>query len=167
MLPAATTPTVVTMLWHPRRYWPIIAARSAAYLKTESFGSALADASKAIEIDPGFVKAYYRRASANFQLSKPEKALKDFAAVHKAKPKSKDAAKKFKECEKLVNKMRFERAISVKTEDEKPLGVRSKPRSHARTCTCLRRKSGGSSPPRHAEVEVGLNRCLKVPEIWY
>ena len=100
--------------------------RSAAYLKTESFGSALQDASKAIEIDPTFVKAYYRRASANFQLSKPEKVLKDFAAVHKAKPKSKDAAKKYKECEKLVNKMRFERAISVKTADEKPLGERLK-----------------------------------------
>jgi serine/threonine-protein phosphatase 5 len=87
--------------------------RSAAYLQTESFGSALADATKAIELDPGFIKAYYRRASANFQLNKPEKALTDFAAVHKAKPNSKDAAKKHKECEKLVTMMRFAKAISV------------------------------------------------------
>ena len=53
-------------------------------------------------------------------------ALKDFAAVAKAKPKSKDAQKKFKECEKLVNKMRFERALHVSEPSEKPLTVRLK-----------------------------------------
>ena len=47
-----------------------------AYIKTESFGAAVQDANSAIEQDPSFTKAYYRRASANFQLGKLDDALK-------------------------------------------------------------------------------------------
>lgn len=36
------------------------ANRSIAHLKQESFGYALSDASKAIELDSSYIKAYYR-----------------------------------------------------------------------------------------------------------
>ncbi|CAH1790760.1 unnamed protein product, partial [Owenia fusiformis] len=100
---------------------PTIAAyygnRSFAYLKTECYGYALTDANKALELDRTYLKAYYRRASANMALGKFKLALKDFEAVSKAKPNDKDAKKKYDECNKIVKRLAFEKAISV--EDNK------------------------------------------------
>lgn len=55
--------------------------RSFAYLRTECFGYALSDASKAIELDPTYIKGYYRRAAAHMSLTKFKEALKDFEYV--------------------------------------------------------------------------------------
>jgi tetratricopeptide (TPR) repeat protein len=55
--------------------------RSMAYLKEELYGSAVVDANKAIELDPNFVKGYYRRATANMALGKFKLALRDYEAV--------------------------------------------------------------------------------------
>ena len=55
--------------------------RSFAHLRVESFGYALADASKAIELDKNYVKAYYRRAGAYMSLGRFKLALKDLEAV--------------------------------------------------------------------------------------
>ena len=55
--------------------------RSIAYLRRELFGSALNDANEAIRLDPAYVKAYFRRASANMALGKFKLALKDYDAV--------------------------------------------------------------------------------------
>jgi tetratricopeptide (TPR) repeat protein len=49
----------------------------------ESFGFAIADATKAIELDPSYVKAYYRRAISYLAIVKHKDALKDFKAVCK------------------------------------------------------------------------------------
>ncbi|KAJ8674519.1 hypothetical protein QAD02_005781 [Eretmocerus hayati] len=87
--------------------------RSFAYLKTECFGYALTDASKAIELDKNYVKGYYRRAAANMSLGKFKLALKDYETVMKARPNDKDAKSKFLECSKIVKKLAFEKAISV------------------------------------------------------
>jgi serine/threonine-protein phosphatase 5 len=87
--------------------------RALAYLKTESYGYALADATKAIELDPGFVKvvavargcgfpycltaparssrsqAYYRRASASMALLRFKDAQRDLRTVrHRATSRS-------------------------------------------------------------------------------
>lgn len=87
--------------------------RSFAYLKTECFGYALTDASKAIELDRNYVKGYYRRAAAHMSLGKFKLALKDYETVTKARPSDKDAKMKFTECNKIVKKIAFEKAISV------------------------------------------------------
>ena len=44
------------------------ANRSISYLRTECFGYALTDASKAIEVDKSYLKGYYRRAAAYMAL---------------------------------------------------------------------------------------------------
>jgi serine/threonine-protein phosphatase 5 len=116
-------------------------------------------ATKAIEIDPGFVKAYYRRASANFQLNKPEKALTDFAAVHKAKPNSKDAAKKYKECQKLVTMMRFSKAISVGSGKEEK-GLSDKLKDAVKRAGIVDAKYDGP----HLGDEVTLEFCMEMVE---
>lgn len=87
--------------------------RSFAYLKTECFGYALSDASKAIELDNTYIKGYYRRAAAYMSLGKFKEALKHYEIVTKARPNDKDAKLKYTECNKIVKKIAFETAISV------------------------------------------------------
>lgn len=55
--------------------------RSMAYLRTECFGAALRDATKAIAADRDYVKGYYRRAEAYMSLGKFKLALSDYQAV--------------------------------------------------------------------------------------
>ena len=89
--------------------------RSIAYLRMESFGYALEDASKAINLNPQFIKGYYRRASSNMALGKFKKALKDYEAVVKVCPKDPDALEKFNECNKIVKKQAFMKAIAIES----------------------------------------------------
>ncbi|KAG8481673.1 hypothetical protein CXB51_026600 [Gossypium anomalum] len=84
-------------------YW---ANRSLAHTKLEEYGSAIQDATKAIE-------GYYRRGAAYLAMGKFKEALKDFQQVKRICPNDPDATKKLKECEKAVMKLKFEEAISV------------------------------------------------------
>ncbi|KAL1560570.1 Serine/threonine-protein phosphatase 5, variant 2 [Salvia divinorum] len=91
-------------------YW---ANRAFAHTKLEEYGSAIQDATSAIEIDPKYSKGYYRRGAAYLAMGKFKEALKDFQQVKKLCPNDPDATKKLKECEKAVMKLKFEEAISV------------------------------------------------------
>ncbi|CAJ0582299.1 unnamed protein product, partial [Mesorhabditis spiculigera] len=91
----------------------LYANRSMAHLRRELYGSALEDSSTAIELDPTYIKGYYRRAAANMALGRYKKALKDYATVVKARPKDKDAVAKHSECSKIVKRIAFERAIAT------------------------------------------------------
>ncbi|GAQ87925.1 protein phosphatase 5 [Klebsormidium nitens] len=95
----------------------LYANRAFAHIKLEEYGSAVEDASKAIEIDPLYPKGYYRRGSAYVALGKFKDALKDFRQVAKIRPRDPDAQKKLKECEKAVQKLRFEEAIAQEEQD--------------------------------------------------
>lgn len=57
--------------------------RSIAYLRTECFGYALADASKAISLDKTYIKGYYRRAASYMSLGKFKEALRDYEYVRR------------------------------------------------------------------------------------
>ncbi|CAH0746971.1 unnamed protein product [Bemisia tabaci] len=89
------------------------ANRSIANLKLENFGYALNDASKAIEVDRNYIKGYYRRAAAYMSLGKYKQALSDLATVTKFRPNDSDAKMKYNECNKIVKKLMFEKAIAV------------------------------------------------------
>jgi len=91
----------------------LYANRSISYLRTECFGYALTDASKAIEVDKNYLKGYYRRASAYMALGKYKLALKDYEGIHKRRPNDKDAKLKFTECKKIVQQIAFQKAIAV------------------------------------------------------
>uniref|UniRef100_A0A6M2ECS7 Serine/threonine-protein phosphatase 5 n=1 Tax=Populus davidiana TaxID=266767 RepID=A0A6M2ECS7_9ROSI len=91
-------------------YW---ANRAFAHSKLEEYGSAILDATKAVEIDPKYSKGYYRRGAAYLAMGKFKDALKDFQQVKKICPNDPDASKKLKECEKAVMKLKFEEAIAV------------------------------------------------------
>ncbi|EEQ34056.1 Palmitoyl-protein thioesterase 1 [Microsporum canis] len=87
--------------------------RAQVNVKLEAFGFAIADATKAIELDPTYVKAYWRRAVANTAILNSRAALKDFKTVVKKAPHDRDAKLKLAECEKLVRRIEFEKAIEV------------------------------------------------------
>ncbi|GAB1291620.1 Serine/threonine-protein phosphatase 5 [Apodemus speciosus] len=86
--------------------------RSLAYLRTECYGYALGDATRAIELDKKYIKGYYRRAASNMALGKFRAALRDYETVVKVKPNDKDAKMKYQECSKIVKQKAFERAIA-------------------------------------------------------
>lgn len=89
----------------------ILSNRAQAYIKVESYGLAMADASAALEADAKYAKAYYRRGSAQFALGHLKDAKKDFRAVCQLNPKSKDARAKLKACEKSIRQAAFRKAI--------------------------------------------------------
>uniref|UniRef100_F7BJP0 Serine/threonine-protein phosphatase n=1 Tax=Ornithorhynchus anatinus TaxID=9258 RepID=F7BJP0_ORNAN len=86
--------------------------RSLAYLRTECYGYALADATRAIELDKKYIKGYYRRAASNMALGKFKAALRDYETVVKVRPNDKDAQLQYQECHKVVKRKAFERAIA-------------------------------------------------------
>jgi hypothetical protein len=62
-------------------------------------------------LNPGYTKAYYRRASANFALGRSKEAKKDFEAVIKIAPNDVDASKKLKACKQAIREEAFLKAI--------------------------------------------------------
>ncbi|KFY07017.1 hypothetical protein V492_07527 [Pseudogymnoascus sp. VKM F-4246] len=97
--------------------------RAQANIKSEAFGYAIADATKAIELDPNFAKAYYRRAVAYSAILKPKDAVRDFRAVVKRLPNDKDAKLKLAEAEKLVRRAAFFSAIELGDEPSAAEGL--------------------------------------------
>ena len=92
--------------------------RAQAYIKMEQYGAAITDANEAIKLDPNYIKAYYRRGSADYALGKLKESLKDFKAVVKIVPKDQDALKKVKACEKAIREKAFNEAIEVENAPE-------------------------------------------------
>lgn len=97
--------------------------RAQAHIKSEAYGYAIADATKAVELDPNFVKAYYRRGVAYAAILRPKDALKDLAIVVKKAPNDKDAKLKLAEAQKIVKRDAFEKAIEVGNEPSAAEGL--------------------------------------------
>lgn len=89
--------------------------RALAQIKLENFGSAISDASKAIQLAPSFSKAYYRRGCSKVALTKYKEALKDFEKCCQISPTDSDAALRLKECKKEVQAQAFARAIATES----------------------------------------------------
>lgn len=95
----------------------LYANRSAAHARLENFGSAHADATRAVELDRGYVKGYYRRADAAAGLGRVKDALKDYRAAAAVAPRDPDLRRKLAAAEKEVARLRFEEAIAVPDAD--------------------------------------------------
>lgn len=85
----------------------VYANRSVANLKLENYGFAEADATRAIEADPNYVKAYYRRGSALFSMGKFKNAINDLKTVCQKFPNDKEARQKLTIAQKEYKAMRF------------------------------------------------------------
>lgn len=89
----------------------LLGNRANACIRLEQYGTAIHDASEALEHNPSYVKAYYRRASAYLALSKYKEARKDYSIILKLLPKDPDATLKLNECEKRIRENAFAKAI--------------------------------------------------------
>ena len=74
------------------------------------------NAEDAIKCDEMYVKAYYRRGSANLALNKVELALKDFKQVCKMQPGNKDAREKYDETMKEYRIRQLQSALGYTSE---------------------------------------------------
>jgi serine/threonine-protein phosphatase 5 len=87
--------------------------RAQAHIKLEAYGYAVQDADKALELDSNNVKAYYRRASANTAILKHREALRDWKLVIRKAPGDATAKLRMLECEKIIKRDAFLKAIEV------------------------------------------------------
>ncbi|KAF8894057.1 phosphoprotein phosphatase [Infundibulicybe gibba] len=90
--------------------------RAYARMKLEEYGYALSDASKAVELDPKYAKAYYRRATCHMQILKPQAAVADFKRVLTLEPKNEAVRAQMVSTQKLIRRIEFEKAIEVEGE---------------------------------------------------
>lgn len=90
--------------------------RAAVRLKLEEHGLAIADSTRAIELDPKTVKAYFRRALANIAIMKPKAAVGDLKRVLQLEPGNAPAKAQLDATQKLLRRLQFEAAIASKDE---------------------------------------------------
>ncbi|EFA77677.1 Protein phosphatase 5 [Heterostelium album PN500] len=90
--------------------------RSFSYFKKELFVSALDDAKKATELDPMYVKGYYRLGSANMALGHYQDAKINFQTVVKKFPNDNEGRQKLKTVSALIQRKAFEDAIQFSAE---------------------------------------------------
>jgi len=94
--------------------------RSFANYNLESYGLAIGDATKAIEIDGTYAKAFYRRSQAYIALSKFSMALKDLESLRKLEPENLSVPKLINRCANSQMQFGFARALSIKKEEKTP-----------------------------------------------
>jgi serine/threonine-protein phosphatase 5 len=87
------------------------ANRAFCHIKMENYGSALGDATKAIEAKDDWSKGWYRRGTAHLALGHTEDALRDFTQVCKLCPSDKVARERLKTTKEQIKKEKFAKAI--------------------------------------------------------
>ena len=81
--------------------------RAMCHIKLENYGLALQDSNKSIETDKDYIKAYYRRASANLVLFHFEDAIKDLDYLYKLFPGDAGVLDKLKKAKVESKKKKF------------------------------------------------------------
>ncbi|KAI0093249.1 Metallo-dependent phosphatase-like protein [Irpex rosettiformis] len=90
--------------------------RAYTRIKLEEHGYGLADASAAIELDPKYAKAYYRRATCYLQTLKYKQAIADFKKLLQLEPGNQLVRTQLDSTQKILRKTEFEKAIEVEEE---------------------------------------------------
>ena len=124
------------------------------------FGALLEEVA-ALEPDPKYAKAYYRRGSSLFALGHLKDAKKDFRTVCVLNPKSKDARAKLKACEKSIREAAFRKAIE--SEMTAPLSDSYDPNSIVVSESYDGPNPIVSGPTDDMELEASLFQPGKVP----
>lgn len=79
------------------------ANRAMAYLKLKEYSKCIDDATKAINMKPGYLKAYHRRGMAYKALNKHEQAISDFQLILEHEPENEGVNKDLKETRTALN----------------------------------------------------------------
>ncbi|EMD37858.1 hypothetical protein CERSUDRAFT_50822, partial [Gelatoporia subvermispora B] len=85
-------------------------------IKLEEHGYGLHDADMAIQLDPNYAKAYYRRATCYLQTLKYKQAIADFKKILVLEPQNQLVRTQLDSTQKILRKFEFEKAIEVEDE---------------------------------------------------
>ncbi|KAF8322034.1 protein phosphatase 5 [Clavulina sp. PMI_390] len=151
-------------------------------MKLEENGYAIEDATRAIELDPKYVKAYYRRALCQLSVLRPQLAIPDFKMCLSLEPANKLAKTQLDATTKLLRRIQFEavsrrlliardflvvcvvsdpkndRSLSFKAiavGDEKPAAIRCREIIEEGGCDHLDKTYAGPKLPIVAEAAAG------------
>lgn len=86
--------------------------RAQVHIKMESYGLAIADCDSALKVDPGFIKAYYRKGVSLMALLNYKEAQTNFKIILQKVPGDRATQENFKQCGNYLKKQAFERAIA-------------------------------------------------------
>ncbi|KAH9931063.1 phosphoprotein phosphatase [Epithele typhae] len=90
--------------------------RAYTRIKLEEHGYGLSDASTAIELDPKYAKAYYRRATCYLQTLRYKQAIADFKKLLALEPQNQLVRMQMDSTQKILRKVEFEKAIEMEEE---------------------------------------------------
>ncbi|CCM01501.1 uncharacterized protein FIBRA_03555 [Fibroporia radiculosa] len=90
--------------------------RAYTRVKLEEHGYGLTDASTAIQLDPKYAKAYYRRATCYLQTLQYKKAIADFRKLLTLEPQNQLVRTQLDSTQKILRKAEFEKAIEMEEE---------------------------------------------------
>lgn len=86
--------------------------RAQVHIKLENYGFALEDCNKALEVDPNFIKAHYRRGVSLMAILRHKEALAEFKFILKKLPQDKLTLANYKQCSDYLKRQAFEKAIA-------------------------------------------------------
>lgn len=86
--------------------------RAQVHIKMENYGLAIADCDAALQVDPDFSKAYYRKGVSLMAMLNYKEAQTNFKIILKKLPKDKATNENLKQCVNYLKKEAFERAIA-------------------------------------------------------
>lgn len=90
--------------------------RAYTRIKLEEHGYGLHDAGVAIELDPKYAKAYYRRATCYLQTLRYKQAIADFKKLLTLEPQNQLVRMQLDSTQKILRKVEFEKAIEMEEE---------------------------------------------------
>ncbi|KAJ3551988.1 hypothetical protein NM688_g4393 [Phlebia brevispora] len=90
--------------------------RAYTRIKLEEHGYGLSDAATAIQLDPKYAKAYYRRATCYLQTLRYKQAIADFRKLLALEPQNALVREQLESTQKILRKAEFEKAIEVEEE---------------------------------------------------
>jgi serine/threonine-protein phosphatase 5 len=96
-----------------------LANRAMVHIKMENIGLALIDANRAIEIDKDYIKAYYRRASANLFLNNFDEAIKDLEFIQTKYPNEESLKEKLAKARSERKKKKFLEVLATDRSSDK------------------------------------------------
>eukprot|EP01083_Nonionella_stella_P120169 359849_1 len=112
------------------------ANRAMAYLKTKDYASVERDCSKSLELNPRYVKALLRRATARKYLSQPSLALRDFKTVLKYEPSNVQALREVTNLELQLNPPNIPNSTQSTTNPPKATNTPKAPNHSQSTASC-------------------------------
>jgi tetratricopeptide (TPR) repeat protein len=74
-----------------------------AYIKMKDYRKAIDDANTALEMKPGYLKAFHRRGKAYAALNEHDLAIKDFQTILESEPENKEVNKDLMAARTLLN----------------------------------------------------------------